>query len=242
MQRECTTLRNTHHFSRLCYNLFMTIVQLSRTHAADAARLHIAGQPGTFLTSLGPSVLTVFYQALPQSPAGFGFAAIDDSSRAALDQTLPVKTHNPISPIALGFVSATTSVGALFMELGTRRIGQFLPPLFARFARQPALILRSVQTLRYPFLVRAGPDHHTGATAELLSIMVEPAMRSQGIGTQLMTALLAECRQRQIQHLDVTVDTTNAAAQRFYIRHGFSLSHKFVLYGREMGSYRLGIQ
>ena len=220
----------------------MTIVQLSRTHAADAARLHIAGQPGTFLTSLGPSVLTVFYQALPQSPAGFGFAAIDDSGRVALDQTRPVKTHNSISPITLGFVSATTSVGALFIELGTRRIGQFLPPLLARFARQPALIPRSVQTLLYPFLVRKEHEHHTGATAELLSIMVEPAMRSQGIGAQLMTALLAECRQRQIQHLDVTVNTTNAAAQRFYIRHGFSLSHKFVLYGREMCSYRLGIQ
>ena len=220
----------------------MTIVHLSRTHAADAARLHIAGQPGTFLTSLGPSVLTVFYQALPQSPAGFGFAAIDDGGRVALDQTLPVKTHNSISPITLGFVSATTSVGALFIELGTRRIGQFLPPLLARFARQPALIPRSVQTLLYPFLVRKEHEHYTGATAELLSIMVEPAMRSQGIGAQLMTALLAECRQRQIQHLDVTVDTTNAAAQRFYIRHGFSLSHKFVLYGREMCSYRLGIQ
>ena len=220
----------------------MTIVQLSRMHAADAARLHIAGQPGTFLTSLGPSVLTVFYQALPQSPAGFGFAAIDDSGRAAIVQTLPAKTNNSISPITLGFVSATTSVGALFIELGTRRIGQFLPPLLARFARQPALIPRSVQTLLYPFLVRKEHEHHTGATAELLSIMVEPARRSQGIGAQLMTALLAECRQRQIQHLDVTVNTTNAAAQRFYIRHGFSLSHKFVLYGREMCSYRLGIQ
>lgn len=220
----------------------MTIVQLSRTHAADAARLHMAGQPGTFLTSLGPSVLTVFYQALPQSPAGFGFAAIDDSGRAALFQTLPPQTHNSTSPTTLGFVSATTSVGALFMELGTRRIGQFLPPLLARFARQPALIPRSVQTLLYPFLTRKEHVHHTGATAELLSIMVEPTMRSQGIGAQLMTALLAECRQRQIQHLDVTVDTTNAAAQRFYLRHGFSLAHKFVLYGREMCSYRLGIQ
>lgn len=220
----------------------MTIVQLSRLHAADAARLHIAGQPGTFLTSLGPSVLTVFYQALPQSPAGFGFAAIDDSGRAALVQTLPAKTNNSISPITLGFVSATTSVGALFIELGTRRIGQFLPPLLARFARQPALIPRSVQTLLYPFLVHTEHQHRTGATAELLSIMVKPAMRSQGIGAQLMTALLAECRQRQIQHLDVTVDTTNAAAQRFYIRHGFSLAHKFVLYGREMCSYRLEIR
>lgn len=212
----------------------MTIVQLSRAHATDATRLHIAGQPGTFLTSLGPAVLTVFYQALPQSPSGFGFAAIDDVDRT--------KLQNPISPTTVGFVSATTSVGALFIELGTRRIAQFLPPLLARFARQPALIPRSVQTVLYPFWARSSNDPHPGATAELLSIMVEPQLRSQGIGAQLMTALLAECRQRQIQQLDVTVDMTNAAAQRFYMRHGFNLAHKFMLYGREMCGYRLEIR
>jgi ribosomal protein S18 acetylase RimI-like enzyme len=75
-------------------------------------------------------------------------------------------------------------------------------------------------------------------SAELLSIMVEPALRSRGIGAQLLDALAAECRTRHIAYLDVTVDASNEGAQRFYRRHGFALHHRFTLYGREMVSLR----
>ncbi|MCB0145411.1 MAG: hypothetical protein KDE50_36345, partial [Caldilineaceae bacterium] len=74
----------------------MQIIPLQPTHARAAARLHIAGQPGTFLTSLGPQVLTVFYESLPRAAVGLGFAAVDNTQM-------------------LGFVSATTSVGRLFV-------------------------------------------------------------------------------------------------------------------------------
>ncbi|MEZ4658512.1 MAG: GNAT family N-acetyltransferase [Caldilineaceae bacterium] len=142
----------------------------------------------------------------------------------------------------LGFVSAATNVGGLFVELGTRRIGRFLPPLLARFARQPSLMLRSLETLFYPMLAaRQNPqaNHSGGPTAELLSIMVEPHLRSLGVGSQLMSALTAECTRRQIGLLDVTVDKANAGARRFYTRHGFSLAREFTLYGRPMYQYQL---
>ena len=215
----------------------MKIVTLSSAFAAEAAQLHMAGQPDTFLTRLGPDVLTVLYRALPQSPVGFGYVAIGDDSITESDYTKS-KIQNPKSKIILGFVSATTSVGRLFAEMGTRRIGEFLPPLLARFAHQPALILRSVQTVLYPFLGHSNQANATGASAELLSIMVDPAARSQGVGTQLMQALLTECTKRQIPWLDVTVDANNAGARRFYERHGFALAHKFSLYGREMCGYK----
>ncbi|MEZ4709697.1 MAG: GNAT family N-acetyltransferase [Caldilineaceae bacterium] len=201
----------------------MQIIPLQPAHAGDAARLHIAGQPGTFLTSLGPQLLTVFYDSLARSSTGFGFAAVDDAQ-------------------VLGFVSAATSVGSLFIELGTRRMGGFLPPLLARFARQPSLMLRSLETLFYPMLAaRQNPhgNHNHGPAAELLSIMVEPHLRSQGVGSQLMSALTAECTRRQIALLDVTVDKANAGARRFYTRHGFSLAREFALYGRTMYQYQL---
>ncbi len=212
----------------------MTIVKLSRAHAEAAARLHIAGQPGTFLTSLGPDVLTVLYRALPELSIGFGYTAIDHSQTVAPNHVLD-------SALVTGFVSATTNVGRLFAEMGTRRIHQFLPPLCVRFARQPTLILRSLQTLLYPFLVKQDQGKTPGATAELLSIMVAPAVRSQGIGAQLLQALLAECSLRQIRWLDVTVDADNAGARRFYERHQFRLARPFNLYGRAMCSYQLAI-
>lgn len=197
------------------------IVPLAPAHAAGAARLHIAGQPGTFLSSLGPDVLTVLYRVLPESPAGFGFAATD-------------------GPALFGFVSATTSVGRLFLELGTRRAARFLPPLAACYMRAPRLILRSVQTVAYPFLAA---DSHAaaGASAELLSIMVEPGGRSQGTGARLLAALAAECRARGVALLDVTVDAANDGARRFYARHGFVDLRGFTLYGRAMRQYRLNV-
>jgi len=214
----------------------MTIVELAPSHAEAAAQLHIAGQPGTFLTSLGPEVLTVLYQALSQSPVGFGYVA--PAPTAAIDTDI-AKIKNQKSKIPLGFVSATTSVGRLFVEMGTRRITQFLPPLVTRFVQQPSLLLRSVQTVLYPFLGHEQQPASSGPGAELLSIMVAPTARSQGIGAQLMQALLAECAKRQLQWLDVTVDANNAGARRFYERHGFGLAKTFTLYGRVMCGYQL---
>jgi ribosomal protein S18 acetylase RimI-like enzyme len=207
----------------------MQIVPLAPNHAADAARLHIAGQPGTFLTALGPGVLTAIYGALPRTRAGFGFAAVDD----------PVDNTADESRALLGFISATMGVGKLFAEIGTSGMGTILPPLLGQFARRPSLLWRSVQTVAYPLLVGGGESGPP--PVELLSIMVEPSQRSQGIGAQLLVALLQECQARAIPLLDVTVDANNEGAQRLYARHGFVHHHDFTLYGRPMAQYRLAI-
>ncbi|MBX3011438.1 MAG: GNAT family N-acetyltransferase [Caldilineaceae bacterium] len=207
--------------------LLCSIKPLTVAHAAAAARLHIAGQPNTFLTSLGPAVLTTFYRALPQSPTGFGFTAL----APAADQAPPV----------IGFVSATTSTGQLFLELGTRHLPAFLPPLLRRFAQRPGLLLHCIQTVFYPLLQHSSQAQPAAHGAELLSIMVEPAWRSQGVGGQLVTHLFESCQARQIDALDVTVAAENRGAQEFYRRHGFRFQQEFQLYGRPMQRYRLAV-
>ena len=232
---------------RLCYNLVMEIVQLQPTHAAAAARLHIAGQPGTFLTHLGPEILTLFYQTLPQSPSSFGFAMIEG---AFLSQRQPryatAVEQNSISA-CLGFVAATTSIGQLFINLGTHHIFQFLPLLLKRYRQQPRLLLHSLQTLAYPLRAHGLGINQAAdkpqqdlppASAELLSIMVESQYRSNGIGHQLLEQLIATCCKRNLQALDVTVDATNQRARCFYARHGFVETATFTLYGRTMCRYR----
>lgn len=198
----------------------MQIVSLTPAHAADAARLHILGQPGTFLTRLGAPVLAVLYRTLPCSAVGFGFTAL------STEETV------------LGFVAVTTSTNRLFLEMLTRRLPQFVLPLLARFVRHPSLVLHSVGTLRYPLLVRENEDSSADG-AELLAIMVRPDVRSRGIGAALLNAVLDDCRRHHLAHLDVTVDAANEDARRFYTRHGFVLCKRFRLYGRAMCLYRL---
>jgi len=213
----------------------MAISPLAPQHAATAARLHIAGQPGTFLTALGPQVLTVFYRTLPQLQVGFGFVA------EAGVGTLASPRSASASPV-VGFVAATTSTGQLFLALGTRQLPRFLPPLLRRFGQQPTLLWPAVQTLLYPFLERTEPKNHDATVpkrAELLAIMVEPAWRSQGIGAQLLAQLIDACTARGIEALDVTVDAANHRARAFYTQHGFVERHAFTLYGRAMCSYQL---
>lgn len=220
----------------------MKLIDLAPIHAPTVARLHIAGQPGTFLTSLGPDVLTVLYRALPQSSTGFGFVACEENA------------HLPAADAPRGFVAATTSTGRLFLELGTRHIHRFLPPLLGRFVQQPTLLPLALQTIAYPFLHGetgdnlSTPSEKTGdnpgdkrdnlAVAELLSIMVEPTYRGQGIGAQLLQRLIQTCRIQGITTLDVTVDAGNRGARQFYARHGFVERLTFQFVGRPMCSYR----
>ncbi|BAL98078.1 MULTISPECIES: GNAT family N-acetyltransferase [Caldilinea] len=203
----------------------LTVTPLTSAYASEAARLHREGQPGSFLTALGDEVLTVLYRLLPQSNVGFGFAAVD-----------------PLRPERLlGFVSATTSVGALFLEMGLRRFPDFAPVLLHRFMQKPALTLRATETILYPFLHETPDDKSSrgeSSTGELLSIMVKPALRSLGLGSLLVAVLKAECRRRGLAALDVTVAAANQGAQRFYVRHGFTYRRTFSLYGQPMHLYR----
>lgn len=192
------------------------IAELTPEHADAAARLHIAGQPGTFLTSLGSDVLTLIYRVLPTTPTGFGVVILDAS-------TTPHRVA--------GFASATTSTGTLFANVVLQSAVDLFPALARAAIRNPALIGRMATTAAYPFQMTDSDGFHTG---ELLSIMVEPERRSAGLGAALLAALTVQCQRRGIQMLDVTVDAANEGARRFYVRNGFVLNRQFILYGRPM--------
>lgn len=220
----------------------MKIIDLQPDHAPDSARLHVLGQPGTFLTNLGPNILTLFYNRLPQSAGSFGFAMVEETNSPQMQDAMQADNST-----FLGFIAATTSTGRLFFDLGTRHLLQFLPQLCRRYVQQPKLVWQSMQTLYYPFMQhtpatdyaaeRTG-EKHLSTTAELLALMVEPAHQNRGIGQQLLHTLFAACRQRGIEGLGVTVDAKNSGARRFYERHGFIELRTFTLYGRQMCYYR----
>lgn len=178
--------------------------------------MHAAGQPGTFLTSLGPAFLRTLYTAIPASPYGFGFAALD-----------------PASGEMIGVVAGSTNTSDLFRDIAVRQAWRIAPPIAIRLLRHPALLPKILQTLTYP-----AAEVHPGA-GELLFIGVRPALRSRGVGAQLYAALLEECRRRGIALLTVLVDASNEGANRFYRRHGFQYDTSQTLYGRRMHFYHV---
>lgn len=189
-----------------------TIQGLKAEHAPIAAEIHIEGQPGTFLTSLGKEFLTVLYAQICVSPWGFGYVALSDGQ-------------------VVGLVAAAVRTSALFKEIVWRRWFRLAWPLTRQLLRRPSLLTKTLQTFGYPGQESAG--------AELLFIGVRARLRGQGIGRRLVEALVAGCRARSISSLEVTVDVANQGANRFYGRHGFQYQRTFELYGRQMNSYRL---
>lgn len=196
----------------------VTLLPLTAADAPSAARLHILGQPGTFLTRLGPRVLTLIYASLPDTRDGFGFSLMDTQDGQVL-----------------GYVAATLSVAGLFLDMATRGLADFVPALASQMAHEPSLIPLGVQSALYPLIMR--DEKSPRRSAELLAIMVEPSRRSQGFGALLMAALQAECVRRAVEWLDVTVDAANDGARRFYTEHGFVERRSIRLNGRAMSVY-----
>ena len=59
----------------------------------------------------------------------------------------------------------------------------------------------------------AGPDGHLG------DLIVDPAVRGQGIGDALWRQIILWCKERDVD-LDFTSHPSRAEAQRFYLKHG----------------------
>ena len=49
-----------------------------------------------------------------------------------------------------------------------------------------------------------------------------PELRGHGIGATVVELLVASCRERGVDLIEINVDEADVDAQRFYERHGFS--------------------
>lgn len=58
-------------------------------------------------------------------------------------------------------------------------------------------------------------------TAELVSVAVNPSARNRGVASALMKNALRRLRLRGAVRFSLMVRVSNAAARRFYVRHGF---------------------
>jgi len=174
----------------------VVLTEATLPEAADAARLHRAQLPGSFLASLGPGFLRVLYRRL----------VVDGASTV-----LVARAGDEV----LGFVAGTEDTGR-FMRRFVRRDGPRAAVAGAAgLLRHP---VAAVETLRYG---PASADVDGLPVAELLALAVDPAARRQGLGLRLIRALQDDVRARDVPGMRVTVASENAGAIVAYERAGF---------------------
>jgi ribosomal protein S18 acetylase RimI-like enzyme len=166
-------------------------------HEAEAvARLHVHQLRDSHLASLGEGFLRVLYRRIARDA----------------DSTLLVARRRCD---VVGFVAGTTSTRRLYREFlrhDAVRAGAVAAPGLLRHPRA------TLETLRYRVAVGstvALPD------AELLALVVHPAVRRHGVGARLVATLQDDFGARGVTACRVTVAADNAAALALYLRCGF---------------------
>lgn len=84
-----------------------------------------------------------------------------------------------------------------------------------------ATIVGTCQLITFRHLQRRG-----GRCAEIESMHVDAARRSEGIGAALLAAAVERARAAGCYRVQLTSDKARADAHRFYLRAGFEASHE----------------
>ena len=175
----------------------MLIKKFKSEESFQIARLHINSISTGFISSLGERFVTVLYQAIADSPYGFGFIAEENGS-------------------VLGFVTFAMDINQLYKSIIFKK-GIKFAVLLAGKMFSISRIKRVLQTLFYPSRVKSSAL----PSAELLSIAVAPEGRGKGIGKELVAESFKECRKRGLDKVKVLVAAENEAANKLYQKCGF---------------------
>lgn len=180
--------------------------------------LHLRAFPGFFLSFLGPRFLTALYRA-----------TIDLGEIA-----LVAVVGGKVTGLAMG----SSQPGSFFRRLRRVRLLEFAAASLPAIIRRPGIVLRLLRALRRPSEAAKAPG-----TATLLSLAVDPAAQTRGIGRMLVRAFVGECELRAACRVDLTTDKfENQQANVFYVRMGFRVAREITTpEGRVLYEYELDI-
>lgn len=171
----------------------------------QAVALHGGSLGQSFVATLGESFLRSLYEELLHRGMAFLVTASDDGGLR-------------------GFILGSADSSRM-MSVILRSPWRFLPTVLWAIVRRPGLIGRVLETLSYAHKTQT--DEH----AELIAIVVDPAVRSRGVGRRMLRMLHEELAARGVRRYKVTVHRSMIDANRFYAQNGFSLRRTFDLYG-----------
>ncbi|MGR0220703.1 N-acetyltransferase family protein [Agromyces sp. ZXT2-6] len=107
--------------------------------------------------------------------------------------------------------------------------------------RDDVIVLLAVasEPVGFAYLTLRPTPYGDGPLAQLEELYVRPELRDRGIGTRLLTAALAEVRERGAIEMHINVDEVDVDTRRFYERHGFvniepGEDYRMLFYLREL--------
>ena len=191
----------------------MRLERMASQHLPQVAALHEACFEGYYLTRFGRSFLKAMYGWYVSSPQSIAHVALDPTGQVA------------------GFVAGTTGASSYHRSLFRRRGGAMLAALLRLLLSHPlrtlGLIWERKDMLRQALsaLVSRSPEALSEAptaaqdespAASLVSIGVDPSLRTMGIARRLSEIFLADARERGCARVSLSVREDNVGARRFY--------------------------
>jgi ribosomal protein S18 acetylase RimI-like enzyme len=186
---------------------------MKKEYASQVADLHIKGISTGFLSSLGPAFVKSLYEAIAESPHGFGLVQTEKG-------------------IVVGFVAFTTDLSKLYKSICLKKGFFFLILVFKKLFSWNT-IKRLFQTLFYP----KKSNTLKLPNAELLSIAVDESQRGKGIAPMLIQKGFEMCAERGISEIKVLVADFNQTANRLYQKTGFTFVTQIDSHGVKSNIY-----
>ncbi|WP_379088174.1 GNAT family N-acetyltransferase [Pedobacter sp. UC225_65] len=189
------------------------IRRLTPAEAHPIAALHYSAFKGFFLTSLGQPFLKEFYKAVLMHKNGIGFGAF---------------AGNDLVGFAIGTQQNTGFYSDILKTNGVGLLLKALPKLIA----QPKGVFRLVKS----FGSKVGTTYQH--VPMLLSICVDQAKESKGIGKNVLVAFEKELIKLAYDCLILSTDThDNFYANQFYHKNNYTFVKSFFQGKREMNLY-----
>ena len=149
----------------------MNLLQVRQIATEDiplVVAIHLESSHRFFLSFLGPEFLSHFYQAILKDPTGIAFIAERDR-------------------VGSGFVIGSTQPSGLYKRLLKKHLFGFIRTSLVGFIRKPSILPRLLRAFRLPNI-----QSPTQNCCLLMSIAVDPACQSKGVGKALVQAFLEE--------------------------------------------------
>ena len=185
----------------------IAVVPITTSQVEEIVALQVAHLEGSVITAMGPGFLDSFHRAALEQPATRGFVAVQADGRV------------------VGFVLASTDVHAFDRHIKRRLLCWFVvalaPP--ARWPLIPAVVSGVFEGEPQPPI-----------PAELLLLVVAPAVRRLGVGRRLVRTLGAAFAQDGISRYRVAVRSHLATARALYTADGFVPEQERLVLGRPM--------